>query len=191
MRDHLLPHRFEIVDCKLQRPDGLFGRIPRAITSCDISIPRPLLVGHSVAQADDDRVVILGGGATCFSMGTFWNRGPYALHADASKELTESLEYVQTVEIAQGVAKSEGSRLVSAGACAPIVTPIPRVSLQSANDFETMLRRGRPAILSGLSLGSCIASWSLDYIAEKVGPDRKVSRMSMHRPTVANLVYAV
>lgn len=146
--------------------------------SSSLSLPRPLLVGHSVARTDDDRVVILGGGATCFSMGTCWNRGSYAIHTDASKELADSLDYVQSVEIVQGVAKGEETGTPSAEASAPEVTPIPRVSLQSAHEFETILRRAHPAILSGLDLGPCVARWALDYIVEKVGADRKVSCMS-------------
>ncbi len=40
--------------------------------------PRPLLVGISAETVKDGQVVILGGGGTCFSMGTFWNTKPYS-----------------------------------------------------------------------------------------------------------------
>lgn len=39
------------------------------IPTCEIS--RPLLVGSSVLLVDDRELVIIGGAATCFSMGTF------------------------------------------------------------------------------------------------------------------------
>ena len=39
---------------------------------------RPLLVGHSVASTKDG-LVVMGGGAVCFSMGTFVNKGCYTI----------------------------------------------------------------------------------------------------------------
>lgn len=55
------------------------------------AIPRPLLVGVSVAALggrnddDDDTasdLVIMGGGAVCFSMGSYWNEGCYVVQLD-------------------------------------------------------------------------------------------------------------
>ena len=47
----------------------------------DRSTRIPLLVGHS-AIWDGTSIVILGGGAVCFSFGTFWNEGVWLLHSD-------------------------------------------------------------------------------------------------------------
>lgn len=178
MRDNLLPHYCEVIDCRLQSTEIFVGRIPHTMRSVDHSVPRPLLVGCSVTHTDDDLVVILGGGATCFSMGTYWNRGTYTFNTDINKECTESLDYIQTVEIVPGVANGKAARFQSERGSAPEVHLIPRVPLQSAEEFETMLRRGDPAILSDLGLGSCVTRWGLDYMVDKLGPERKVNYIS-------------
>lgn len=54
-------------DAKLQ----VTGRITIPTTGDNTNIPRPLIVGSSVANLQNGQVIILGGGATCFSMGTF------------------------------------------------------------------------------------------------------------------------
>jgi tRNA wybutosine-synthesizing protein 4 len=107
-------------------------------------------------------------------MGTCWNKGTYTFDIDTRQERTETLQYAQTVDIVPGSAKGEGMGVDLDGASAPQITSIPCVPLQSADEFEAILRRGHPAVFSGLDLGSCVASWSLDYIVEKVGADRKV-----------------
>lgn len=51
-----------------------YGSEIQAVTRMTIpssQAPRPLLVGSSVALTDDREIVIIGGAATCFSMGTF------------------------------------------------------------------------------------------------------------------------
>ena len=37
--------------------------------------PRPFLIGHSSHRTMTDQTLIIGGGATCFSFGSYWNRG--------------------------------------------------------------------------------------------------------------------
>lgn len=43
--------------------------IRRLLTAAET--PRPLIIGSSVVLSDDQELVIVGGAATCFSMGTF------------------------------------------------------------------------------------------------------------------------
>jgi tRNA wybutosine-synthesizing protein 4 len=178
MKDHLLPQEFEVVDCKLQGAEVLGGRMPRALPLAAHPLPRPLLVGHSVTLTEDNHVVILGGGATCFSMGTYWNRGPYSCKVDIREDFVDSLDYVQTVETAPGVANGNTAGTESQGVAGPKITSISRVLLHSAEEFEKILGSGQPAILRDLDLGSCVANWGLDYIVEKVGAERKVCRIS-------------
>ena len=187
IRDHLLPHEYEVIQCAFPNTDVLKGRIPRPVTSSVNPFPRPLLVGHSVSLMDDGHVVILGGGATCFSMGTFWNKGPYTLKANMLEESVELLTYIQTVETAPGVTNGAAKTTLSEDLCAPEITSIPRVSLTSSEEFANMLKRGQPAVLTALDLGSCVASWDLDYIVGKVGADRKASQIMNPMSSTTNI----
>ena len=54
--------------------------------------------------------------------------------------------------------------------------PIPRITVKSREEFETLLRSGRPVILQGLNLGPCVDQWSLDTVASKAGKDREVRK---------------
>lgn len=47
------------------------GDIPLSDAEEGREIPRPLIVGSSVVSPQNGQIVILGGGATCFSMGSF------------------------------------------------------------------------------------------------------------------------
>lgn len=47
------------------------GGISLSDTGEGHEIPRPLIVGSSVVSPQNGQIVILGGGATCFSMGSF------------------------------------------------------------------------------------------------------------------------
>lgn len=50
---------------------GLEIQAVTRITMPSSQTPRPLLIGSSVVLTDDREIVIIGGAATCFSMGTF------------------------------------------------------------------------------------------------------------------------
>ncbi|KAK8106829.1 tRNA methyltransferase ppm2 [Apiospora kogelbergensis] len=42
-------------------------------------IPRPCLLGISVCATASGELVVMNGGATCYSFGTYWNQGTYSL----------------------------------------------------------------------------------------------------------------
>lgn len=70
--DGVIPQTQEILLCstvgsKIQ----VVGSIPLLDATEGQVIPRPLIVGSSVVSPQDGQIVILGGGATCFSMGSF------------------------------------------------------------------------------------------------------------------------
>lgn len=47
------------------------GAIPFSDSHEGHEIPRPLITGSSVVSPQNGEIVIIGGGATCFSMGSF------------------------------------------------------------------------------------------------------------------------
>ncbi|KAJ4153285.1 hypothetical protein LMH87_009780 [Akanthomyces muscarius] len=54
------------------------------------------------------------------------------------------------------------------------ITTIPRISLISTSEFESILRRGQPVVIENLQLGECIEKWTAAYIIDRVGSDKKV-----------------
>jgi len=44
-----------------------------------------------------------------------------------------------------------------------------------------LVKDGKPAVLEGLDLGSCVSRWELGYLAGKVGQDRKVRSGTLER----------
>ncbi|GKZ18099.1 tRNA methyltransferase ppm2 [Aspergillus brasiliensis] len=135
--------------------------------------PRPLLVGHAAYAIDPSQVVLLGGGAVCFSFGTFWTEGTWLLkNIDTASEN----EWVRVAEIAQP-SKSEEPSVEPSNVdqqSTKSVTPILRVQVQTAAQFQQILVEGKPVIIEGSDLGPCTERWTKEYLADAVGRDRKV-----------------
>ncbi|KAL2265589.1 hypothetical protein VTJ83DRAFT_6689 [Remersonia thermophila] len=189
-RDTIVGHQDEIIIFSVA---GDEVRLVRRL-EWPAEIPRPLLAGHSaVILPDSNSVVIVGGGATCFSMGTHWNKGVYTIRlqdrlgVDGEKEAAPAVSAVsprwvhqKTIDILPGeksfppLPTTAARTALADGGSSAEMTPIPRVKLDSADDFERILRADRPVVIEGLNLGSCVSAWTLDYLVDKVGADRKV-----------------
>ncbi|TLD34233.1 hypothetical protein PspLS_00787 [Pyricularia sp. CBS 133598] len=167
------------------------------------SIPRHLAVGSSIASTDQGHIILVGGGATCFSMGTFWTKGAYTFlidpatlsNLDAASSGSEPASSTQVNTEAAPVENEEDTIWASSGAVlisdadtsvldsdavthqddAQTSSEIPRVRLSSREDFEQILRQRKPVIIEGASLGPCMTAWSDKYLVEAVGADREVS----------------
>ncbi|KAK5660880.1 hypothetical protein OQA88_12251 [Cercophora sp. LCS_1] len=174
IRDHLLKEEDEILGFT-PSTTGVevhrFGRNPED----GASIPRPLFTGHSAIPLSAGRVVVVGGGATCFSMGTFWNKGVYTF---GSASESRGWVHDKTIDIFPGERTLPLRENVKASdettRSAPQVQPIPRVRAESSADFVKIVKNGCPVVIEGLDLGACVANWNYDYLTEKVGRDRKV-----------------
>ncbi|KAK4190317.1 putative leucine carboxyl methyltransferase 2 [Podospora australis] len=191
-RDHLLNWLDEVVVFSVDDGEFTVTRQLGDIYDDDPDVtppPRPLYTGHSVVKTPDGSVVIVGGGATCFSMGTFWNKGVYTLPL-ASLGLGEEEEEEDEVEheapelphwihektidinpverslLVQTKPRKEGESIS--------IKPIDRVQVKTSEDFIKIVRNGKPVVVEGLDLGKCVKTWNLQYLAEKVGTDRKV-----------------
>ncbi|KAI0965966.1 leucine carboxyl methyltransferase [Xylaria arbuscula] len=144
------------------------------------SIPRPLLVGASICLTGHNQILVMGGGATCFSMGTYWNEGCYTLDLgssfSASPTITSRnlLKFRYLIEI---TGLSQPVKNVHAGDIKSqqvTILEVPKIRISTENDFERVLKAGRPVIIEGSDLGTCIRSWTGAYLTEKVGSERKV-----------------
>ncbi len=149
--------------------------------------PQPLLIGSSVS-CSDDTMVIMGGGAVCFSFGTFWNRGCFTLslqmmprneHSERNEYGSLALKtwrYLQTVEsCASGKsADNGGGPSTLNGKNAFDLVTIPKRKISSAYDFSTLVSLAKPVILEELDLGSCTTAWTSSYLQDHIGRDKKV-----------------
>jgi tRNA wybutosine-synthesizing protein 4 len=139
--------------------------------------PRPLLIGMSTNAAADRTVVTMGGGATCFSMGSYWNKGCYTLRWGIGERLWgqpgRKWEYHQTLELTDGLtnrlSSSQDTRIQK-----PKVVEIPRVQLGPETRFADILKNGRPVVIGRCDLGPCVQAWTPDHLVAMVGQDRKV-----------------
>lgn len=181
-RDHLLCHRDEVILCSLDKDEiTITSRLLGSISGEWGPNPRPLFVGHSVVPMPDSRVMVVGGGATCFSMGTFWNKWVYTLQIPelAGERNGISLPasrwmHEKTIDIVPIQRRPPAvPKLESSGKPAQI-TAIPRLKLETTDHFLKIVRDGKPVVLEGLDLGSCVSAWTPDYLVRKVGADRKV-----------------
>lgn len=64
----VIPQRQEILLCSVS---GSRIEVSISGTANCHETPRPLIVGSSIVSSRSGQIVILGGGATCFSMGSF------------------------------------------------------------------------------------------------------------------------
>ena len=130
---------------------------------------RPLLVGHN-AFASSDSVAILGGGAVCFSFGTFWNETILTMsNCDLAPKPFLELH------------PQEPSRFPGRGFTVDIIKSshlggtIPRdKQVKSPQDFLQILDDGRPIIMGNMAIGSCTTEWTSQYLIDKIGGDRVI-----------------
>ena len=147
--------------------------------------PKPLLTGHVSSTMDSDTVLFLGGGAVCFSFGTFWTEGTWSLEPREStkenswalsipkKEAPSSIIPPKSTKSTKDTNKPR--RLVNKKANKPV--QIPRAQIQSAAQFQQILANGKPVIIEKSDIGPCTELWTKEYLTSSVGADRKVRQL--------------
>lgn len=139
----------------------------------------PLLVGMGVVAASQDGVIIVGGGAVCFSMGSFWNKGYFTVtNAGMQGEKLWRKALPQVNGAAQAKPPDDVSRKeqpAKAGRPSKVRTAeVPRIHLQSAENFAQLVASSKPVIIENVDMGPCTDLWTLDYLKEKLSPHREV-----------------
>ncbi|KAI7777459.1 hypothetical protein LA080_003500 [Diaporthe eres] len=187
--DGVIPQTQEVLLCSMVGSKiQVTGGIPLSDTGEGQEISRPLIVGSSVVSPQNGQIVILGGGATCFSMGSFWTRGSYTLSIESLNRGTSSRplpprtgwEFSGIGEIDPRPSSAPDHGLDSQPA---EIRPIPHVNVSSKESFEHIVRQGSPVLIEGLDIGTCRSKWTLDYLAEQLG-DRQVV---VHECNVRNM----
>ncbi|KAI5864157.1 LCM-domain-containing protein [Durotheca rogersii] len=145
--------------------------------------PRPLLIGVSADFTDDGKLIIMGGGATCFSMGTYWNSGCYTLRYRLATVNHEPAEpsyhdgqwgFSKVIEITDEVESQRAYVTTPTEHGTAAAVDIPKTRVTTAAEFAAVLKAGKPVILDGGDLGGCTRTWSSDYIVQQLGFDREV-----------------
>jgi tRNA wybutosine-synthesizing protein 4 len=149
-----------------------------------VSLPKdawPLLVGAGVTAVSDHEVMIIGGGAVCFSMGSFWNEGYLTVRSgqagDSALWTVSTVEAVEQSETSEKTSPKHASKAKSMGKKGTShrkKSEVPRIQINSAEDFTALVQASKPAIIEGLNLGPCTELWTLDYLKEKLGVEREI-----------------
>ncbi|KAH7146584.1 S-adenosyl-L-methionine-dependent methyltransferase [Dactylonectria macrodidyma] len=138
----------------------------------------PLMIGSSVV-ALRNQLVLLGGGATCFSMGTYWETGVYSVdasdisssHGRGPPGQNMSISYVDSPKLTQFSGDLVEQTQVPAKAT---LKAIARVRLDSDSDFQQVLQARKPVIIEGLDLGQCVENWTPEYMVHRLGEKKEV-----------------
>ena len=142
----------------------------------DTRVVSPLLVGHS-ALWDGRGLAVIGGGAVCFSFGSYNNQHVWRLNVDLTVE-TEVWKY-QGRDINTKVAKrfkltANDTRGDEKGRT-KLFIPIPRKSLDYSSSFACSIHKSKPFVIEGSDFGCCVEKWTTQYLKRHVGPSRKVA----------------
>lgn len=146
----------------------LYCTNPRRPPGC----PRPFLVGHSTHRTRNGLSVIIGGGATCFSFGNYYNTGVWILHDRESGMsvdwvITPSREASVQSQITDHGEPTNKDHRHTGLSIEPISSP-------SSAKFLSAVHASEPLLMRELDFGSCIQKWSLDYLGTAVSSDRSV-----------------
>jgi tRNA wybutosine-synthesizing protein 4 len=185
MPGNLIPEHGEVVALHIESE----GRLKTNLIDMERCETRPLLVGHSISTSGNSSL-IMGGGAVCFSFGTYWNRGCYTLSLDGEdgsnlagldKQITGSTEswtFLDTVDSESSQppkVSSRSSPLEYEKPKEPIT--VARKKISSWTDFAAILSSAQPVILEGLDIGSCTELWTNSYLLDRIGQDRNASNL--------------
>ncbi|KAF2164887.1 hypothetical protein M409DRAFT_67598 [Zasmidium cellare ATCC 36951] len=162
----MLTRQDEVLNLKTLRPQPIQG-------------PRPLFIGHTLQDVDGG-LLVLGGGATCFSFGTTWNRSCILNDMEPDKF---DMEWRLQCTLEAGKPTAEQSTIFvespsSNGTPAlkmPDPVKIQDIRISHGVNFPQYVEAARPVILRKCKIGPCTTSWTNNYLKEAVGHDRKVA----------------
>ena len=170
MAEKLIPQSMEIIMLFQENTDDCQKSVWNwASVDFRTNGQRPLLIGHNTF-ASSDSVAVLGGGAVCFSFGTFWNENILSIsHRDQDPKPIDEIN------------AKEPKRTPTQGSVAEILVPLNLRgtvrrdnSIQSSLDFENILNDGRPVIMGSMPIGLCMTDWTLPNLVAKIGGHRAV-----------------
>ena len=173
----ILPKELEILNVvpqelqKTGRSAGFELQVqPMSLTTPSL-MKCPLFIGHQAVETENG-VAIAGGGANCFSFGTYWNTGLFFLSHDP-----QEAHRWQEVERAPSKNESKSEQLLpqlNTPSEDIMAAPFRSIKVSSQFDFQDVVRSAKPVVIEGLTLGPCYSKWTLSYIREAMTSDRQV-----------------
>ncbi|KAH6877342.1 hypothetical protein B0T10DRAFT_192573 [Thelonectria olida] len=140
----------------------------------------PLMIGSSVVLMKNT-LFLVGGGATCFSFGTFSETGVYTIHTSSifpkvsqrrfNSEKCVDIRYLDSPTVTHSTSNGKDR---SNGTTETSLTPIPRVRVSSVDEFKEILHTRKPVIIEGLNLGGCVESWTPENMVQRLGESKEV-----------------
>ena len=140
--------------------------------------PQPLLVGHS-AICDGEGIVVAGGGATCFSFGSFMNSDVWRLSAEGRCERGVwklARHDVASPEVERSAKRQKLAVLPSnpqSHAHRAHLIPVKKVQVKSHEVFQKKMARGTPCVFESVNMGPCVTKWTTEYLKKAIGGDRQ------------------
>lgn len=139
---------------------------------------KPLLTGHIACALDNDQVLFLGGGAVCFSFGTFWTEGTWTLQTDDSRKENTWAVSAPKKDLACKTPSPPVNKSYPFKPSASIgPAQIPRTRIESAAQFQQLVANGKPVVIEGSDIGPCTQLWTKEYLTSAVGADRNVRQL--------------
>ncbi|KAL7909900.1 hypothetical protein GGI35DRAFT_468937 [Trichoderma velutinum] len=131
--------------------------------------PMPFMIGSSIVQ-DGSSLLVFGGGATCFSMGTFWETGIHKIcPSNSTVDLIGCRKFSATSTIkSPGVVNHRDDQDQGVS-----LTPVPRIQLESAEQFQRIVGQGKPVIFKSCNIGECQQKWTPDFLVSRIGANEK------------------
>ncbi|RMZ80227.1 hypothetical protein DV738_g2770, partial [Chaetothyriales sp. CBS 135597] len=145
---------------------------PRLPPDC----PRPFLIGHSTHRTVNETSLILGGGSTCFSFGSYWNSGAWTLYFREQGIMAPWALIKPKPSVARKLGRQPMERrVIGAGLCAPAEpVQICRVPVTTAEDLTSLMANSQPALIPDLPIGPCTHVWTPEYLKSKISVQRNV-----------------
>ena len=142
-----------------------------------------LMMGACVINSRPDEILLLGGGAVCFSFGTYWNK------ACVIKLDTKHAYFYDNTWRLQSVKEpsNRGDTLDNRSHKSEHLEPknneeelynwpndVPHVQILDEEDFPRIIASDRPVIIEKLDIGTCVKKWTNSYLKQAIGAERKV-----------------
>ena len=171
----ILPSRADEIVSLSHNKHGQAVRSPFFL-QIDQKTSRPLLVGHS-SVSRWNQTVIVGGGAVCFSFGTHWNEGVWAIAIGQVGQNTawHLLENHPNERVKPHVSIVSNDNIEKEEITTVKQADVPKLRIDGAVDFDRVVQISIPTVFPGVELGSCQSNWTFEYLETLLGFDRQVS----------------
>ncbi|KAL9089302.1 MAG: hypothetical protein Q9159_002603 [Coniocarpon cinnabarinum] len=170
-------------ESELLRLNNHFEVIAHRILPCrNDPAPRSTFIGHQVSSVGPNTLVIYGGGANCFSFGSFWNEDIITLDTRPGVKPITPWVPVQANELDPSKTNSgrpdpRNARRNFNVTNTPSEYPLPikRDHVGTAADFQSIIAQRNPAIIEQLDIGECCNKWTSQYLIDSIGRETAVT----------------